>query len=170
MFFRSSSEYPDSKRLPGQVLRRLSAILLVVTTVCLSIGPAQVGLCAANQSVPNILFVMADDHAAHAISAYGSRINQTPNLDRLAREGLRLENCFCVNSICTPSRACILTGKYSHKNGVPVFNHIDGSQPNAAKYLQAAGYYTAMIGKWHLGSTPTGFDRWIDPAGAGRLS
>ena len=103
MFFRSSSEYPDSKRLPGQVLRRLSAILLVVTTVCLSIGPAQVGLCAANQSVPNILFVMADDHAAHAISAYGSRINQTPNLDRLAREGLRWRTAFASTRYARPA-------------------------------------------------------------------
>jgi arylsulfatase A-like enzyme len=110
---------------------------------------------------------MADDHAAHAISAYNSRINKTPNLDRIAHEGLRLENCFCVNSICTPSRACILTGKYSHKNGVVVFNHIDPAQPTAAKYLQSAGYYTAMIGKWHLGSVPRGFDRWIIFPGQG---
>ena len=116
---------------------------------------------------PNILYIMADDHAAHAISAYGSRINKTPNLDRIANEGLRLENCFCVNSICTPSRACILTGKYSHKNGVPVFNCIDPEAPNVAKDLQAAGYYTAMLGKWHLGTVPTGFDRWLVLPGQG---
>src|SRR5580692_848641 len=99
---------------------------------------------------PNILYIMSDDHAAHAISAYGSKINQTPNLDRIAREGMRLDDCFCVNSICTPSRATILTGKYSHINGVPVFNRFDGSQPTVAKYLQAAGYYTGILGKWHL--------------------
>src|SRR5689334_2039628 len=70
---------------------------------------------------PNILFIMADDHAAHAISAYGSKINKTPNIDRLARDGMRFNNCFAVNSICSPSRACIITGKYSHINGVTVF-------------------------------------------------
>lgn len=109
---------------------------------------------------PNILYIMADDHAAHAISAYGSKVNQTPQIDRLAKEGMRLTHCFVTNSICTPSRACILTGKYSHINGVPVFNRFDGNQPTLAKHLQAAGYHTGMIGKWHLGSDPTGFDYW----------
>src|SRR5256714_13936859 len=91
-----------------------------------------VALCSSAAVRPNILFIMSDDHAAHAISAYGSRINQTPNLDRLATGGVRFENCFAVNSICSPSRATILTGKYSHLNGVPVFNRFDGSQPTVA--------------------------------------
>ena len=122
---------------------------------------------AASAGRPNILFIFSDDHARHAIGAYGSKVNQTPHLDRLAREGTRFEHCFVTNSICTPSRAVVLTGKYSHANGVPVFNVFDGGQPHVARMLQAAGYHTGMIGKWHLGSMPTGFDRWIILPGQG---
>jgi len=131
------------------------------------IGMLFVSHCEAAEARPNILFIMTDDHAAHAMSCYGSRVNQTPNLDRIARDGMRFDNCFVTNSICTPSRATILTGKYSHLNGVPVFNRFDGSQPHVAKYLRAAGYYTGMIGKWHLGSDPTGFDHWSILPGQG---
>jgi len=110
---------------------------------------------------PNIIFIMADDHASQAVSCYGSKINQTPNIDRLAREGILFTNCFCTNSICAPSRAVILTGKYSHINGV-INNKVtfDGTQQTFPKVLQKAGYQTAVIGKWHLKSEPTGFDYW----------
>jgi arylsulfatase A-like enzyme len=111
-------------------------------------------------SRPNIIFIMTDDHAAHAISAYGSRVNRTPNLDRLAKEGALFQNVFATNSICTPSRAVILTGQYSHLNGVTMFNRFDSSRPTVAAAMQRGGYYTGMIGKWHLGSDPVGFDKW----------
>ena len=117
---------------------------------------------------PNILFIMTDDHATQAIGAYGSVINQTPNMDRLGAQGLRLNRCYAVNSICTPSRATILTGQYSHRNGVPVFNNLDPATKTVAGRLQDAGYYTAMIGKWHLGSDPQGFDTWNILPGQGR--
>jgi len=127
------------------------------------------GLLAAEP--PNILFVFADDHATHAISAYGSRINQTPNIDRLAREGMLFRNAFASNAICGPSRAVILTGKHSHMNGF-VANEwggaFDGSQQTFPKLLQRAGYQTALIGKWHLYSDPTGFDHWEILPGQGR--
>ncbi len=116
---------------------------------------------AAESRRPNILFVFTDDHASHAISAYGSRINQTPNIDRLADEGLLLENCFVTNSICAPSRAVILTGKHSHLNSQTTnMDVFDGSQETFPKLLRQAGYQTALIGKWHLRSDPTGFDHW----------
>jgi arylsulfatase A-like enzyme len=142
---------------------------ILFSIVALAASPRSAAQNRPTAKLPNIVFIMSDDHAAHAVSAYGSRLIKTPNIDRLAKEGMKFENCFVTNSICAPSRAAILTGKYSHLNGVPVFNHIDSSQPMLQKYLQQAGYYTGIVGKWHLGGNdpkrpddgkPTGFDYW----------
>jgi len=114
---------------------------------------------------PNIVFILTDDHASHAISAYGSAVNDTPRIDELARTGVRFDNCFATNSLCTPSRASLLTGTYSHINGVSTLvTPIDASQPTFISQLKAAGYRTAMVGKWHMGDgpghDPQNFDYW----------
>ena len=115
---------------------------------------------------------MADDHASKAISCYGAGINHTPNLDRLATEGMKFNHCYVTNSICTPSRAAILTGTHNHVNGVMTLDSkINKHLPNVAKHLRTGGYRTAMVGKWHMGEgaahEPTGFDHWSVVPGQG---
>ena len=118
--------------------------------------------CGAQR--PNIVFVFSDDHAPHAIGAYNGwlkDVNPTPNIDRLAADGMLFQNSFCTNSICGPSRAVILTGKHSHLNGfMRNGNRFNGDQQTFPKLLRQVGYQTAMIGKWHLSSDPQGFDYW----------
>ena len=145
-------------------------ILLLSCVVGLLVSES-VPCLGASERPPNILFLMADDHAAHAIGAYGGRLaalNPTPTLDRLAREGTRLSNAFCTNSICVPSRATILTGQFSHRNGVKT---LSGSLPPERQMLprlfHEAGYETALIGKWHLGAEPAAFDHYCVPPAQG---
>jgi len=127
---------------------------------------------AAKPARPNILYIMSDDHGSQAISCYGgilAKVIPTPNIDRIAKEGVRLEDCFVTNSISTPSRAAIVTGQYSQHNGVySLDERFDPARPNVAKELQKAGYHTALIGKWHLTSEPMGFDYYNVLPGQGR--
>ena len=137
----------------------------MVLTILLAGVCSFVGRAAAQESQrPNILFIFSDDLTCQAISAYGEkrRLLDTPNMDRIAREGMRFDRCLVTNSICGPSRATILTGKYSHLNGFynNTNSQFDGSQQTFPKLLQKAGYTTAILGKWHLVTDPTGFDYW----------
>jgi arylsulfatase A-like enzyme len=141
------------------------AILVLLGVMLIpAVARAQANAKATARRPPNIVFIFSDDHAYQAIGAYADprRLIETPNIDRLAREGMRFDRCLVPNSICGPSRATVLTGKYSHRNGFYNNNtsRFDGSQPTFPKMLRAAGYQTAVIGKWHLVTDPTGFDEW----------
>lgn len=139
---------------PARLL--LFSLLLGATLLAVSSRPAQ-----AADAPPNIVFIFTDDHCQQALSAYDDSRMVTPHLDRIAREGMRFDRCYVTNAICGPSRAVIQTGKYSHLNGFMVNGQpFNGDQPTFPKMLHAAGYQTAVIGKWHLASTPQGYDHF----------
>ena len=132
-------------------------LLSLVVVIC----SCQTNDQGGNQARPNIIYIMSDDHGYQAISSYNGKLNQTPHIDRIAEGGILFSNSFVTNSICAPSRATFLTGKHSHLNG-QIDNRagFDGSQLTFPKLLQNSGYQTAMVGKWHLKTAPTGFDYW----------
>lgn len=150
-------------------MKNLSCLTPGVRCAAVPLSLAALAGCGeAQKERPNILIMMTDDHTAQAMSCYGSLMVETPNLDRLAREGMLFENCYVSNAISGPSRACILTGKYSHVNGFTDNSRtFDGDQQTFPKLLHEAGYQTAMIGKWHLNSAPQGFDFWSILIGQG---
>jgi arylsulfatase A-like enzyme len=149
----------------------LKAFLFVAFISGLSFKAALAKSPEETKKQPNILYIMSDDHTSTGIGCYGSRLaflNPTPNIDSIAAEGVRLTNCFCTNSICTPSRATIMTGQYSHKNGVHTLKgEIPAKQQTLARLIKQAGYETAMVGKWHLKAEPATFDFYTVLPGQG---
>lgn len=146
--------------------------IIAGTLVLLAASPLMAQTASEKNKKPNILFIITDDHAYQTLgtSKQDSPV-ALPNFNKLSKQGMVFDRSYCANSLCGPSRACILTGRHSHMNGF-VFNGqhpLDGSQPTYPKMLQKAGYQTALFGKWHLESNPTGFDTWEIFPGPGQL-
>lgn len=150
------------------------AFVAALSSCQLADNAALAGNPPAGRERPNILYIMSDDHCSQTIGVYASVLKdivRTPNIDRIGREGVIMRNCFATNSISTPSRAAILTGQYSHHNGVyTLLDELPAGSDNMAKHLQEAGYRTAVIGKWHLGTMPEGFDTYSILPGQGKYN
>ena len=133
---------------PKSLYSIFSIICLLILSICACNSPNE----KQEENKPlNVIYIMADDHATKAISCYNGNINNTPNIDRIANEGIRFDHCYVTNSICTPSRAAILTGTYNHVNCVTTLStHMNNRMPNVAKHLKTGGYQTAVVGKWRM--------------------
>jgi arylsulfatase A-like enzyme len=140
---------------------KMRTALVVLLVFLLTANTSSVVQAQTANARPNVVFIMSDDHGYQAVSAYSDKLVKTPQIDRIGREGALMRNAFVTNSVCSPSRAVILTGKYSHLNGQrDNGTHFDGAQQTLPKIFKANGYRTALVGKWHLFSKPTGFDYW----------
>ena len=157
-------------------LSRREALKALSALAALRLNPRALAPSPLRRAVPNIVFIMTDDQRHDALSAAGNTILRTPNIDRIAAEGVRFTEAFVTNALCGPSRASVLTGLYSHAHGVitngggPQYYNQPGLRPDQTTFihlLRGAGYYTALIGKWHLRSEPRGFDRWVVFPGQG---
>lgn len=151
--------YLPTKFTSMRILKHLPVIVFLLSSL-IAAGQKKTAKPITKKR-PNIIFILADDHAYQAISAYGSKLIKTPNIDRIAREGALMQDAYVTNSVCSPSRAVILTGKYSHMNGMKDNGtYFNGAQQTLPKIFKQYGYSTAIVGKWHLFSQPTGFDFW----------
>lgn len=152
--------------------KSINAMAFSLSALSLSAATVPSTTTHATEGRPNILYIMSDDHSFQTIGVYASVLKsyvKTPNIDRIAHEGVKMENCFVTNSISTPSRAAILTGQYSHHNQVyTLADELPAGHPSLAKELQANGYQTAIIGKWHIGTQPEGFDFYSVMPGQGK--
>ena len=163
-----------SRRINRRAALKALSAALPLAGVGADLSRSQGG--AAPRNAPNIILFLTDDQQQAAMSAYGNTVLKTPQMDRIANEGIRFRDAFVTNALCAPSRACILTGLYSHAHGVitngdgPTFRNQPGLKDNQitfAHLLRQSGYHTALVGKWHIRSWPNGFDQWIILPGQG---